>query len=113
MSSEIWCAIISGVVTLLVSIITCNSTFKLTVKKDRDTAKAELQKRLDDNYEKTRKSMEDLKDDLSQIEAVVQQQIAIQSLKIETLSKEVEKHNNVIERMFKLEQKVEDMRKAM
>lgn len=29
--------------------------------------------------------------------------------KIDALTKEVEKHNNVIERTFKLEQKVEDM----
>lgn len=109
MSSEIWCAIISGVVTLLVSI----GTWHVSTKRDRDKTNENLQKALDDNYEKMRKSVEDLKDDVSQIEAVVQQQIAIQSLKIETLSKEVEKHNNVIERMFKLEQKVEDMRKAM
>ena len=33
----------------------------------------------------------------------------VTSVKIDALTKEVEKHNKVVERTFKLEQKVEDM----
>ncbi|MBP5598387.1 MAG: hypothetical protein J6Y02_23675 [Pseudobutyrivibrio sp.] len=33
----------------------------------------------------------------------------VTSVKIEALTKEVEKHNKVVERTFKLEQRVEDM----
>ena len=38
-------------------------------------------------------------------------QIGVIEVRIDTLTKQVEKHNNVIERTFKLEQAVEDLRK--
>ena len=41
------------------------------------------------------------------ISAIMANRITV--YRIDALTKEVEKHNNVIERTFKLEQKVEDM----
>ena len=106
-SSEIWCAIISGVVTLTVSI----GTWYTSTKKERDKTKEELKKLLNDNHTKTQANIEDLKDDIAQVNAIVRQQTAVVDLKLQTLSDRVEKHNNVIERVFKLEQKVEDLEK--
>ncbi|MBQ1293164.1 MAG: hypothetical protein IIY21_03955 [Clostridiales bacterium] len=97
MTAEIWCALIAGVVTLITSI----GTWHVTARKDRNETKVLLQK-----------NIEDLKDDISNVNATVQQQIAVIDVKIETLSQRVEKHNNVIERTYKLEQAVEDLKRG-
>ena len=111
---EIWCAIISGAVTLLVSM----GTWYVTIKKDRDKANADMHKTLTEYYEKNRAAideirqndLQDIRDDVSELGASLQQKIAVIEVNINTLSDRVEKHNNVIERVFKLEQAVEDMR---
>lgn len=97
MDTAIVCALISGIVTLLVSI----GTWHVTAKKDRNENKTLILK-----------NIADLKDDISGVNANFQQQIAVIDVKIETLSQRVEKHNQVIERTFKLEQAVEDLQRA-
>lgn len=89
MDSEIITALISGITTLLVAI----GTWLVTAKKDRA-----------ENKEFLMKSINEVKDDITGINANVQQHIAIIDLKIDELSNRVEKHNNVIERTYKLEQ---------
>ena len=56
------------------------------------------------------KEIQSLKDDVTDMGANLQQKVALIDLQIGTLSERVEKHNNVIERTYKLEQKVEDIR---
>lgn len=97
MPTEIITALISGLVTLSVAI----GTWHVTAKKDRL-----------ENKELVLKKVDELKEDISDINAVVQQQIATQTLEIKHLTAQVEKHNGVLERVFKLEQAVEDMKKA-
>jgi hypothetical protein len=95
MPTEIITAFISGLVTLTVAI----GTWHFTAKKDRDENKKLVLTKVDE-----------LKDDISDINAVVQQQIATQTLEIKHLTTQVEKHNGVLERVYKLEQAVDDMR---
>lgn len=97
MDSAIWCAVISGVVTLVVSI----GTWHFTAKKDRN-----------ENKQLVLNKVEELKDDIADVNAKVQQQIAVIEVKIQTLSDRVERHNQVVERTFKLEQAVEDMKRS-
>lgn len=92
------CAVISAATTLLVSI----GTWHITAKKDRN-----------ENKELVIKKVDELKDDITAVNANVQQQIALQTLEISHLRTQVEKHNGVIERMFKLEQSVEDMKRGL
>lgn len=94
---EIICAVISGAVTLIVALGTWHMTFKKSQEETRELLK---------------KDLESLKDDVTGINATIQQQIAVIDVKIETLSQRVEKHNNVIERTYKLEQAVEDLKRA-
>lgn len=89
MDSSIITALISGFTTLLVAM----GTWHFTSKKDRA-----------ENKELIMQNIESLKDDITKVNANVQQQIAIIEIKIDELSKRVEKHNNVIERTYKLEQ---------
>lgn len=97
MPTEIITALISGGITLIVSI----GTWHFTAKKDRD-----------ENKKLVLTKVEELKDDISDINARVQQQIAVIDVEIRNLSERVEKHNNVIERTYKLEQAVEDLKRA-
>lgn len=107
MTSEIWCAIISGVVTLIVSIGTWHFSAKKDRDKTRDEIKAELikyhEKNRDEIQEIRQNDLRELRDDLTAMGANLQQKIAVIETQINTLSDRVEKHNNVIERVFHLE----------
>ena len=99
--------IITGLVTLLVSL----GTWHISMKKDRDNIKAELSKTIKENHDEYIKGIQDVRDDLSNMGANLQQKVAVIEVQIDTLSSRVEKHNQVMERTFKLEQAVEDIRK--
>lgn len=104
MSSEIICAIISGVVTLAVSF----GTWHLSMKQDRDKLKDELRAALTEYYEKNRSEIRNIREnDLQNIRddlMDMRQEIAVIKVNINTLSERVDKHNNVIDRTYKLEQ---------
>ena len=115
MDNTVICALISGGVTLIVSI----GTWHLSARKDRENTKEELRAALDKHYEKTQEdmkyfhvSLDSLKEDITQVNATIQNQISVVEVKLDTLSDRVEKHNNVIERVFKLEQAVEDLKSS-
>ena len=103
------CAVISAVTTLLVSI----GTWQVSVRKDREKVKDELRNTLNEHYKKQEKDFHELKDELSDMGASLQQKIAVIEIQLNTLSSRVDKHNNVIERTYKLEQAVEDIRREM
>lgn len=106
MNAEIICAIISGAVTLLVSI----GTWQISAKKDKDKTREDIQGILNSHYEKSQADIHSIKEDMSQVTATVQTQIGIIETQIDTLTKQVEKHNQVIERTYKLEQAVADIK---
>ena len=110
--AEIICAVISGAVTLIVAV----GTWHLTSKKDRIEQNKEIKKSLDDHYIKNQADMKNLQgdivklqNDMMQVDNNIQNKVGVIEIRIENLTKQVEKHNNVVERMFKLEQKVEDL----
>ena len=115
MPTEVLCALISGVVTLLVSI----GTWHASAEKDRQKMREEIKAELIKYHEKNREEIKDIREndlreireDVSQMGANLQQKIAIVELElghtrndITTLSNRVEKHNNVVERVYKLEE---------
>ena len=115
MPTEIWCALIAGFVTLITSI----GSFQMSVRKDREKAKEELKAELIKYHEKNReeiqnireKDLRDIREDVSSLGANLQQKISVLELElghtrtdIVTLSNRVEKHNGVIERVFRLEE---------
>lgn len=105
--SSIINTLITGFVTLLVSL----GTWHINMKKDRDNIKAELSKTINENHDEYIKGIQDVRDDVSDMGANLQQKVAVIEVQIDTLSNRVEKHNQVVERTYKLEQAVEDMRK--
>ena len=116
MPTEIWCALIAGFVTLITSI----GSFQMSVKKDREKAKEELKEELLKYHEQNRaeiieireKDLRDIRDDVSDMGANLQQKIAVLETNLMNLKSSVDKHNQVIERTYKLEQAVEDLKRA-
>ena len=107
MPTEIWCALIAGCVTLITSI----GSFQVSVRKDREKAKEELKEELIKYHEKNREEIQEIRqrdlreirDDLSAMGANLQQRIAIIETQISALNDRVEKHNQVVERVYRCE----------
>jgi hypothetical protein len=114
MPTEIITALISGFTTLLVSI----GTWHFSAKKDREKQRDDIKSELIKYYEKNREAIKDIRDnDLKEIRddistlvasfqqkiAVIEQKIAIIENNLDIYSQKVEKHNNVIERVYHCE----------
>ena len=117
-SENILIAIISGSVALITTLISSIVTFQISIKKDRmqqrNDLKAELikyhEKNRDEIKEISQNDLREIRDDITQMGANLQQKIAIVEIQqthtredIITLSNRVEKHNGVIERTYRLE----------
>lgn len=92
MSPEILTAIISAVTTLLVSI----GTWHVSMRQYREK-----------NEKMVDGAIDAIKDSVTSNNAQVQEHLAIIDLKIETLSDRVDKHNNLVERMYAVEKSAE------
>lgn len=114
MPTEIWCALIAGSVTLITTLGTLHVSMRRDREKQRDDLKAELIKYHEKNKEEIQeireKDLRDIRDDVTAMGANLQSKIALVELSlahtredITTLSNRVEKHNNVVERVFHLE----------
>jgi len=107
MPTEIWCALIAGFVTLLTSI----GTWHFSAKKDREKQREDLKAELIKYHEKNKEEIQDIRqndlreirDDLTNMGANLQQKIALIENNLNLYSLKVEKHNNVIERVYHLE----------
>ena len=99
MDTAVITAIISAVTTLIVSM----GTWHLTAKQARKKEAEELKAIIESYRDELRGKFESLKDKVTQVNVSMQQQIEQVEWKIDTLSQRVEKHNNVIDRTYKLE----------
>lgn len=117
-SENILIAIISGSVALITTLISSIVTFQISIKKDRMQQRNDLKAELIKYHEKNRdeikeirqNDLREIRDDITQMGANLQQKIAIVEIQqthtredIITLSNRVEKHNGVIERTYRLE----------
>lgn len=91
--------LIGVIITQITTILIASGGWYFGAKKDREKTRQLMEKEI-----------QSLKDDMTDMGANLQQKVALIDLQIGTLSERVEKHNNVIERTYKLEQKVEDIR---
>ena len=101
--TEAFVPVLDTVITAGMSLIVAFGTWHVTMKKDREKQVNEVKKILDDHREEYLSGIRDVKDEVSESKATVQTYIAVTNEKIDTLSDRVEKHNNVIERTYKLE----------
>lgn len=97
-------AIVTALISAVASLVVAFGTWHVSMRKDREKQTEEVLKMLTEHREEYLSEIRDVKDDVSRVNATVQNQVSIIEIKIEELSSRVEKHNNVIERTFKLEQ---------
>ena len=116
MPTEVITALISAAVTLIVSI----GTWQVSTRNERIKHTEETKILFESYRDELRAKIDALRDEVSGVNANMQQQIAIVELKIDTLSDRVEKHNGVIERTLILEehvkgidQDISDMKRKM
>lgn len=105
MSPEITTAIISAVTTLIVSF----GTWMISMRRER-LKNAEETRTLFESYrDELRTRIEELKDDVTSVNSTIQNEISILEVKMDELTKQVEKHNQVVERTFRLEERVDSL----
>lgn len=108
MSETIITALISAAASLFVAF----GTWHFSIKKDRNDQVERINKILDEHRDEYLGKIREVQEDITQVNATVQQQIALieQKIdigieqKIDTLSERVDRHNNLIERTYKLEE---------
>ncbi len=89
-----------------ISLIVAFGTWHVTMKKDREKQTEEVKQVLDKHREENLSRIQEVKDEVSSIKSTVQLNQAVTNEKIDTLSDRVERHNNVIERTYKLEREM-------
>jgi len=99
--------IITAGVTLLISIGTWHFSAKKDREKQREDIKAELIKYHEKNKEEIldirQNDLREIRDDVTALGANLQQKIAVIETQINILSDRVEKHNQVVERVYRCE----------
>jgi peptidoglycan hydrolase CwlO-like protein len=114
MPTEIITALIAGTVTLVTTMGTLHVSMRRDREKQRDDIKAELIKYHEKNREEIQgirdKDLREIRDDVSNMGANLQNKIALLELSlnharedITALSNRVEKHNQVVERVYHCE----------
>ena len=78
--------IITAVITAVTSLAVAFGTWHVTIKKDREKSADEIREILDHHREEYLGKIRDVQDDITQVNATVQTQIALIEQKIDTLS---------------------------
>lgn len=97
-------AIITAIISAVASLAVAFGTWHVSIKKDREKQVTELKEILDAHRDEYLGKIRDVQDDIAGINANVQMQIALIDERIGTLSDRVERHNQVIDRTYHLEQ---------
>lgn len=99
-------AIITAIISAVASLAVAFGTWHVQIKKDREKSTEELKGILTQHRDEYLGKIRDVQEDISGINATVQQQIAILEVKLDTLSDRVDKHNGIYDKTIALQQDV-------
>ena len=102
--TEAMIPVVNTVISSGISLLVAFGTWHVTMKKDREKQVEQVKAILNEHREEYLSGIRDVKDDVSQVQATMQNQTGIIELKLNTLSERVDKHNNLVERMYHLEE---------
>lgn len=102
--TETMIPVVNTLISSGISLIVAFGTWHVTMKKDREKQVEQVKAILNEHREEYLSGIRDVKDDVSQVQATMQNQTGIIELKLNTLSDRVDKHNNLVERMYHLEE---------
>ena len=103
MSTEVITAIISAATTLIVSI----GTWQISNRDSRRRQEEAMRRMLEEHKEDTRKRIGELKDEITRFDSQVQERLAVLELSMKTLSERVNHHNDLVDRMYKVEKRTD------
>lgn len=101
--SEAYIPVLNTVISSAISLAVAFGTWHVSMKKDREKQVDEVKTILNNHREEYLTGIQDVKDEVASVKSTVQLNQAVTNEKIDTLSDRVERHNNVIERTYKLE----------
>ena len=106
--------IVTGLITAVSAVVVCLINNYVTLKKDRETRDQKLRDDIGEIKKSNEKAIAEIKTDfMAHMEELIAtqtdllNQITIVKLNYENLCKAVEKHNNVVERTYKLENRMD------
>lgn len=99
-------AIITALISAFASLLVAFGTWHISMKKERDKSTEDLKEVLEAHREEYLNKIRDVQDDISKVNATVQQQIAVIEVKMDTLSERVDKHNGIYDKTMQLQQDV-------
>lgn len=99
-------AIITAIISAVASLAVAFGTWHVQIKKDREKSTEELKGILTQHRDEYLGKIRDVQEDISGVNATVQQQIAIIEVKLDTLSDRVDKHNGIYDKTIALQQDV-------
>lgn len=94
---------LNNCITAGMSLIVALGTWHVTMKKDREKQVEEVRDILNNHRDEYLGKIRDVQDDITGVNATVQTQIALIDERISTLSDRVERHNQVVDRTYRLE----------
>lgn len=103
MEASTYVPILNTLISSGVSLLVAFGTWHISMKKDRKEQTDEVKTLLNQHREEYLSGIRSVQDDITQINATVQNQISIIDVKLDTLSERVERHNQVIDRTYALE----------
>lgn len=98
--------IITALISAIASLIVAFGTWHVSMRKERDKSTEELKEILEEHRTEYLSKIRDVQDDISKVNATVQQQIAVIEVKMDTLSERVDKHNGIYDKTIALQQDV-------
>lgn len=96
--------VLTTLISVAGSLLVAFGTWNISIKQMRKKEHEEILTILNEHKELSAKEIRSLQEDITQVNSTVQTQIALIEVKIDTLSDRVDKHNNLIERTYALEQ---------
>lgn len=98
-----WSSIISSLISAFVVLIGYIIVDRREKNKQMEGFRKEMLKTLEEHRKEYLEGIEDVKDSVTDMKAIYQQNTAIVELKIESLEKKQDQHNNLISRMYAVE----------
>ena len=109
MVSDAYIPVLNTVISSAISLIVAFGTWHVSMKKDREKQTEEVKDMLNTHREEYLSGIRSVQDDIMQVQSTVQNQVGVIEVKIENLSKSVDKHNSVLERTFRIEEQMKSM----
>lgn len=102
-------SILNTLISSAISLIVAFGTWHVSMKKESEKQTDEVKNLLAQHRDEYLSGIHNVQDDISQVQSNVQSQVGVIEVKIENLSKSVDKHNTVLERTFKIEEQIKSI----